>query len=473
MSRKPRAIVKNKWRSVRSRLAAMMALLFILVIIGLYVAARSYAALAADRSYDRLLFGSALSITETLSITGGEVQVDLPYASLDMLSAAPDDRVFYRVVGPNGQTVTGYPDLPSAPGGFRAFTRSSPENADFFNAAYRGETVRFVVIGRQIAQPGAKGWVWTQVGQTRIARNELARELELSALLPIALVTILALSLVWLGIGRALKPLETVGSEIRAREPSDLSPILTPVPDEIKPLIEAMNGFMRRLESNIDGLRTLIADAAHQVRTPLAALLAQAQVAADPKANPEEARKRLAAVERNAEKLARLANQLLSDATVRHRADLRHFEELDLVHLVRQAISDIVPLSQDSDVRFTSRLKQAPYEGDSLMLGEAVKNLIHNALRHGSSGEPEVRISLQRSDEVYLLEIADRGPGIPESDKQRVFERFARGPSSQPGSGLGLPIVRQAIESHQGEILLHDRRGGGLVVEVRLPQRTI
>jgi two-component system sensor histidine kinase TctE len=460
----------HKATSIRSRLATMMALLFISAIVGLYVAASSYADFAADRSYDRLLFGSALSIMDTLSITQGEVQVDLPYASLDMLSAAPDDKVFYRVVGPSGVTVTGYPDLPPVPGGFRTNAESSPQRGNFFDASYRGEPVRFVVIGRQIAQPGAKGWVWTQVGQTKLARNALAHQLVLNSLLPIMVVTILALALVWLGIGRALRPLEEVGREIGDREPADLSPIVTAVPAEIAPVIEAMNGFMRRLEGNIEGLRTFLADAAHQVRTPLAALLAQVQVASDARVEPQELRGRLAAVQRNAEKLSRLANQLLSDATVRHRAEVAQSEEFDLRQTVQQAISETVPLSEDSDVRFTSTLKQAPYCGDGLILCEAVKNLIHNALRHSGGAEPDVRISLKRTDEGYVLTVADRGPGIPDSEKQGVFERFARGSSKQPGSGLGLSIVRQAVLSHSGTITLHDRKGGGLTVEVCLPE---
>lgn len=448
-----------------------MALIFIGAIAGLYIAAATYADFAADRSYDRLLFGSALSIMDTLSIDQGEVQVDLPYASLDMLSAAPDDKVFYRVVGPTGATVTGYPDLPSVAGGFQTITESRAQKTAFFDAIYRGEPVRFVVIGRQIAQPGARGWVWTQVGQTKLARNALARQLVLSSILPILIVTMLALALVWLGIGRALRPLEEISDEIGCREPSNLSPIIAVAPAEIAPVIDAMNGFMRRLDGNIQDLRTFIADAAHQVRTPLAALLAQVEVASDARVGPEELQGRMTVIQRNAVKLSRLANQLLSDATVRHRLDLAQSEELDLLDTVQQAIGATVPLSEDSDVRFTSTLKRAPYRGDGLMLGEAVKNLVHNALRHSGAAEPDVRISLRRTDECYVLVVADRGPGIPDSEKQHVFDRFARGSSKYPGSGLGLSIVRQAVLGHGGTITLHDRKGGGLKVEVRLPER--
>jgi len=446
-----------------------MGLLFLGAMIGLYIAAGAYATLAADRSYDRLLFGSALSIMDTLSITQGRVEVDLPYASLDMLSAAPDDKVFYRVTGPAGETVTGYPDLPAPPERLVARARSSPEQPNFFDARYRGEPVRFVVLARQIAQPGATGWVWTQVGQTKLARNALARRLVLSSLLPIAIVTLLALALVWLGIGRALRPLQAIGSEITAREPSDLRPIMASVPGEIAPVIDAMNGFMRRLEANIDGLRTFIADAAHQVRTPLAALLAQVEVAVDSRAEPDELRESLKAVQRNAEKLSRLANQLLSDATIRHRSDLHRFEDFDLLEVIRHAIRDAVPLSEDSDVRFSSSLKEAPFHGDALIIGEVVKNLIHNAFCHGSLGEAEVHISLERSENGYILQVSDRGPGIADAEKSRVFERFARGSSNCAGTGLGLAIVRQAVESHQGAVSLIDRPGGGLTVEILLP----
>ena len=135
--------------------------------IALYLAATSYARYAADSSFDRVLLGSAGSIAETLSITPGEVRADIPYSALDMLSAAPDDRVFYRVMGTDGLTVTGYPDLPLDPS---SRTRSgASEPVRFFDAAYRGEIVRFVLVGREVRVAGQSGWVWVQVGQTREA----------------------------------------------------------------------------------------------------------------------------------------------------------------------------------------------------------------------------------------------------------------------------------------------------------------
>lgn len=455
--------------SLRTRLVGTMTILFVGGTVVLYLAARAYGQAAADRSYDRLLAGSALSIVETLSIMGGKVRVDIPYTSLDMLSAAPDDRVFYRVFGPGEKTVTGYGDLPKLGDQAHRGKRGAPESVRFFDAEYRGELVRFALLGREIAEPGVSGWLWVQVGQTRRAREAMAHELVFNALLPIGAITVLALALVWFGIARALRPLERIGRDLTEREPADLHPVRAPVPTEIAPLIESINGFMHRLDANMGTLRVFIAEAAHQMRTPLAALRAQAQSALD-EDDPAALRRGLRKVDRNAAKLSRLLNQLLSDATVTHRSDLRHFESFDLLHAVRKAMREAVPVAGDTPVNFDTPLREAPFVGDALMLGEAVKNLIDNALRYGCTEYAVVELGLQVDGNDYRLTVSDRGPGIPPEDCERVFERFVRGEGATPGAGLGLPIVRQVAESHHGDVTLSERVGGGLVVQLRLPR---
>lgn len=453
--------------SLRVRLAGMMAVLFLGGTVALYLAARSYAQTAADLSYDRLLSGSALSIAETLVIAGSTVQVDLPYAALDMLSAAPDDRVFYRVYGPGQQTVTGDSDLPQVSEPRRLRGESAPQATRFFDAQYRGEMTRFALLGREVAEPGVTGWIWVQVGQTRRAREALARELVLNALAPIGLMTVLALGLVWFGIARALRPLRRVGDELAERRPSDLQPITAPVPADIAPLVDAVNGFMRRLDANMDTLRVFIAEAAHQMRTPLAALRAQAQVAMDD--DPAELRGSLRAIERNAAKLTRLLNQLLSDATVIHRSDLRRFESFDLVHAIRTALREVVPQASSTEVHFDTDLDEVPYTGDVVMLREAIKNLVDNALKHGNE-DGSVDVDLRALDDGFEITVADRGPGIAVDRREHVFERFSRGEGQSSGAGLGLAIVRQVVHSHGGTIELDERPGGGLLIRVRLPE---
>jgi len=464
--------MRERVRSLKSRLVTTMALLFLAGTVVMYLAARAYGLRAADLSYDRLLAGSALSIAETLSVDGARVRVDIPYAALDMLSAAPEDKVFYRVFGPGAQTVTGYEDLPTMPAARSRREEPSELPAPrFFDATYRGDVVRFVVLGRQIAQPGQRGWVWVQVGQTRQAREELAGELVLGALLPIALLTLLALGLAWFGVARALRPLGTISADLAAREPADLQPMTVPVPAEVQPMVQAMNGFMRRLEGNLASLRSFIGDAAHQIRTPLAGLRAQAQLALD-EDDPGEMRRGLVKIERNAARLTRLVNQLLSDAMVMHRADARRFEEFDLVDVVKRAMRDAVPMTGDVPVGFISSVARAPMRGDAVLLGEAIKNLIDNAIRHGSpeslGQDAEVEVALHEAAGSYALTVSDRGPGIPAGDRKRIFDRFERGSTQSPGAGLGMAIVARVAASHGGTVELEERDGGGLVVRLVL-----
>ncbi|KAF1685364.1 histidine kinase [Pseudoxanthomonas broegbernensis] len=464
--------MRERVLSLKARLVGTMALLFLAGTVAMYLAARAYGLRAADLSYDRLLAGSALSIAETLSVDGAQVRVDIPYAALDMLSAAPEDKVFYRVFGPGAQTVTGYADLPQIPAS--RFRRDEPSELPaprFFDATFRGEVVRFVLLGRQLAQPGLHGWVWVQVGQTRQAREELAGELVLGALLPIALLTSLALALAWFGVGRALRPLESLSADLAGREPSDLHALGVPVPAEVQPMVNAMNGFMRRLEGNMAGLRSFIGDAAHQIRTPLAGLRAQAQLALE-EDDPREMRRGLANVERNAQRLTRLVNQLLSDAMVMHRADLRSFESFDLVDVIKRAMRDAVPMSGDVQVGFISSMARARMRGDAVLLGEAIKNLIDNAIRHGTPDafgpDAEVEIALRQEGDTYALTVSDRGQGIAEADRARIFERFERAGTRSSGAGLGMAIVSRVVNSHGGTIELIDREGGGLTVRLSL-----
>lgn len=452
--------------SLRARLAGAMGLLFLGGMVILYLAANSYARLAADRSYDRLLSGSALSIAETLSAAGGKIDVDIPYAALDMLSAAPEDRVFYSVAGPDGASVTGYDDLPRAKLPARRGRDAALDQPVFFDAMYRGESVRFVTLDREIAQVPFSGHVQVQVGQTRRARAALARDLVIGAVLPIAVMTIVALAVVWFGIDLALRPLTRLRRDLAHRAHDDLTPLDDGGPEEIAAVVAALNAFMRRLGTNIDILRGFVADAAHQVRTPLAAIMTRAELAEQE--NEAEMRDSIGMIRRSGGRLTRLVNQLLSDATMHHRSDVRSFEAMDLLTIVRDAVSDVVPQSEDSDIRLRTALDEAPFYGDAVMIGEAVRNLIHNALTHGRGDHPEAVVDLVACEGGYRLSVSDRGSGLPPGDRSRLLERFARGREGAPGAGLGLAIVRQAAEAHRGDVQLTDRPGGGACVTLFL-----
>ncbi|WP_363799233.1 sensor histidine kinase [Lysobacter firmicutimachus] len=459
--------------SIRRTLLIYLGALSLIGAVLLFLAARSYGRSAADRSYDHLLVASALSIADSVALVDGQWQVDLPYAALDLLAMAPEDRVFYRVAGAEGATITGYADLPAPP----ALPRDGRPR--LFDAVYRGEVTRFVAVSRWVAGPATQGQAIVQVGQTRLAREALADDVVLRALVAIVALSLAALALVWIGVHRALRPLQKLERDLSLREPSDLKPVAGEVPLELDQLVGALNRFMARLSASNETLRAFMGDAAHQMRTPLAALRAQAQLALD-EDDPVEQRRSLVTIERNASHMSRLLNQLLSDASAIHRSHLQQFETVDLAEVLHQALYESIPQAGPRpDVRLAATGEPMRVRGDALLLREALKNLIDNALKHGrpspgrDAGPLQIALTVAEDPAWAVLTVADHGPGIAPGDAGSVFERFARGrDAAAGGAGLGLAIVKRIVDSHGGRIDLSNRVGGGLVVTLRLPRVT-
>jgi two-component system sensor histidine kinase TctE len=482
--------VQHRRISVRRRLLAMLLALFLTGLGALYLLVRGYAHQTADTTYDQLLRASVLSMADSLQLVRGEWQMDMPYAALALLEQAPRDRVFYRVAAAGGTLISGYAGLPAPPASANAEAADSPQ---LYEAAYQGEPVRIAWMERKIAGPRETETAIIQVAQTREARDALAANILWQGTLALLGFTAAVLALAYWGLHRSLSPIQRVERELAGRSASDLHPIAAPVPEELDNLVHSLDGFMARLSENLDTLRLFIAEAAHQLRTPLAALHAQMEVALDEE-DPAEQRRSLLAVLRNAEKLSRLVNQLLSDASVIHRSNVRQFHPVDLAELLRQAVYDTVPQADPQpDVRLhlpdtaggtaadgaaaegaaagaPPAGRPATVLGDSLMLREAFKNLIDNALRHGATDDGHIDVRLDRQCGDWRITVSDQGPGIPPALANTAFERFARGPNPRaPGAGLGLSIIKRVVDTHQGRLNLSNRVGGGLDAVITLP----
>jgi two-component system sensor histidine kinase TctE len=456
--------------SVRRRLLAMLLALFLAGLGALYLLVRGYAHQTADTTYDQLLRASVLSMADSLQLVRGEWQMDMPYAALALLEQAPRDRVFYRVAAAGGDLISGYADLPAPP----ARGNNGADSPQLYQAAYQGEPVRIAWMERKIAGPRETETAIIQVAQTREARNALADSILWQGTLALIGFTAAVLALAYWGLHRSLSPIQRIERELAGRSASDLHPIAAPVPEELDMLVHSLDGFMARLSENLDTLRLFIAEAAHQLRTPLAALHAQMEVALD-EDDPAEQRRSLLAVLRNAEKLSRLVNQLLSDASVIHRSNVRQFQPVDLAELLSQAVYDTVPQADPQpDVRLRLPESAAGHPpqvlGDSLMLREAFKNLIDNALRHGAAEDGHIEVRLERQGGDWRISVSDQGPGIPPALANTAFERFARGPNPRaPGAGLGLSIIKRVVDIHQGKLSLSNRVAGGLDAVITLP----
>ncbi|MGF6230909.1 two-component system sensor histidine kinase TctE [Inquilinus ginsengisoli] len=455
--------MKSGRASIRRRMLALTVLALLLTGIGLVALIRDYARSASDSAFDRLLAASAFTIAGAVQIEDGAVTVELPTASLAMLDFSDDDRVFYEVAAPDGAFVTGYRDLGAG------LPQAASATPGFTEGSYHGEAVRIATVGRLVFVEGKAGWATIRVAETRGARAALASEILGQAALPLAALGLVALGLVWFGIRYAFAPLVVMERELRRRAPEDLSPVQVPVPVEVQQLAGALNDFIARLRSVMERVSGLVADAAHQVRTPLASLRAQAEVAVDEE-DPAKLRDRVVRIHQNAVQASHLVNQLLMDATVRHRLEAREATVVALdaiVEDVRQRLD--FEESGRLAVALAPEAARAEISGDRVALREMLWNLVHNAMTHAPGGDVEIEAAVEHGRAV--IRVSDRGPGIPEAEKALVLERFARGEGSRdrPGSGLGLSIVRTVAAAHGGTLALLDRPGGGLQVEVALP----
>ncbi|CAO3454161.1 extracellular solute-binding protein [Azospirillum largimobile] len=439
----------------------------------LFLFVDAYARRAADAAFDRLLAASALSIADTVRVQDGAFLVDLPYSSLSILAQGGEeqgggrDRLFYRIVAPDGSPVTGYDDLPVTA------KPSASVRPQFADATYRDARVRVATLDRFVAQPGLAGWVTIAVAQTREERQALARDILANAFLPIVFAMLAVAGLVWFGIRQALAPLGSLERALRDRHARDLSPIAMPPPQEVSQLVHAINQLMERLKSNLDTMQTFLADAAHQIRTPLASLRLQAELAAD-EDDPAAMRRIAQRVHRNAVEASQLTSQLLNHAMVMHRSEALNPEDVDIGALLEQVIQRARPVAGETPIRLEVDPAAEPglVPGDAISLREALTNLVDNAVKYaGAAGAIDVSLARRPGDRGLRIEVADRGPGIPDAEKTKVLTRFGRGSSAAgvAGSGLGLAIVHSVVEAHGAALSLLDRPGGGLVARIDFP----
>ncbi len=431
----------------------------------------AFAGHAANSAYDQLLSASALSIADSVQVEDGNITVDLPYSSLSMLATSRRDRVFYKVVRSDGSLITGYENLPGQP-----VSRNEPT---FGNARYLDSPIRLVRLGRLVGHTPTGEWVTIVVASTKEERDSLAKNILAYSILPLVIALFFGVGAAWFGIHGILAPLRVLATVIRGRGPNNFQPISVPIPTEVTPLVEAVNIMMARLEHNLEYSRTFIADAAHQIRTPLASLRVQAELAVD-ESDPERLRTLVGRIHRNAVDASELTTQLLNHAAIVHRSEAMQTEPVDLAEMVSEVVYRATVVAEDVEVGISCQSLAGPVmvEGDSVILREAIANLVDNAMKYaGADGPIEISIEPATASRGAVITVADHGPGISDVEKPSVMQRFIRGQDvgGTSGSGLGLAIVAVAADAHGAVLELDDTPGGGLTVHLTfpLPGRTV
>ncbi|MCA8884030.1 MAG: sensor histidine kinase N-terminal domain-containing protein [Rhodobacteraceae bacterium] len=444
--------------SLKARLAAALAIVFAIGGVAVAVAALAYGRNAAQLSYDRLLIGAANQIAQSVELRKGAVVVDLPVSAFELLSLAPEDRVVYAVFDPQNRLITGY-DTVAPP--------ASP--ARFYNGVFTGEPIRLAQVARNFAERGFSGPVTVVVGQTTRARADLAAQITRNALIAAGLAGIAMIGLSVFAVWSALRPLARIERDLAQRSPQDLTPVDVAIPTEIGSLVAALNRFMGRLDRQIGVMRNLIADASHQLRTPIAALRAQAELAFD-EPDPDRLRRIVGRIHARSLTLSRLTDQLLNHALIIHRADSEPLQPVDLRTVAIRAIDETDRSLFATDIRPGLDLPENPVwcAGDALSLAEACKNLLGNALRHGTA--PVTLVVTQTGSEARLA-VHDAGPGLRADQWADAGTRFARDSGvSADSAGLGLAIVHAVAVAHHGGLSFgHTDAPAGFEAAIVLP----
>lgn len=427
---------------------------------------------AADLAYDRSLLASTRALAERVSIVDGKVVADVPYVALDSFETDTLGRIYYKVTGIDGDFVSGYDDLPPLPKN-AARSEAYPALVYFYHATYRDEPVRIAALYQPVYDDTIRGIALIQVGESREARRDLSRKILFDTLWRQAALVFAAALLAWFAVRFVLRPLMQLRHDVEARAPTDLSDFdASVVHKEVRPLVAAMNGYMARLQTLIAGQRRFIADASHQLRTPLTVLKTQAELALREN-DPKAMRSIVESIAGTTDATVHLANRLLTLARAEHGAAEAEFEAVSLADTVRQVGLELAQeaVRKEIDLSFEADA-DASIRGNALLLHEMVANLVDNAIRYTPRGGRVVLRVL--GGEAPGLEIEDSGPGIPPVERERVFAPFYRAPGAQSanaaGSGLGLTIVRDIAAMHGATVALLDgAQGAGLRVLVRFP----
>ena len=450
------------------RLAVLLALLLLLSGLSAYWNGRA----AADAAYDRTLLASARAIADGLVADDGKLRANVPYVALDTFAYDSAGRIYYGVLDIEGRLVSGYEKLP-APGADVPRTDDYPALARFYDGEFRGEGVRLVSLLQPVSEPELNGVAEIRVAETLGARERMARSLLIDTLWRVGLLAVTALLLVWLAVSAALRPLGKLSEEVEQRQPDDLRALpLVAVQHEFKPLVLALNHFTERLRGQFERQSQFIADAAHELRTPLAALKARLELGRRD-VQPQRWLETLEEAEAHTDRVIHLANQLLSLARIESGAQLiaeGGAQRLDLSQLARELGLAMAALAHKRGVSLALEAAQPVWiEGEPTLLSELLSNLLDNALAHTPNGG---NVVLRVTPEA-VLEVEDDGPGIAPAERGKVFARFYCVHPQGGGAGLGLAIVGEITRAHRANIELDQGRMGGLLVRVRFPRAAV
>jgi two-component system sensor histidine kinase TctE len=421
----------------------------------------------AGKPFDRALEYNVGALAQLVTVNNNRVHFNLPLPARELLRADDSDTIYYQVLGARGELLSGERTLPLPP---------EEEKFSFGEIHLRddevhGAAVKVAYTWIKPTLPGAKPAL-VQVAETLEKRSVLATEIVKGVMLPQFVILPLAVLLVWLALVQAIKPLNRLEERIRARRPDDLSPIdAQAVPLEVAPLVYSVNDLLMRLQESIATQKRFLADAAHQLKTPLAGLRMQADLAQREGATADELKQSLRHIGRSSIRATHTVNQLLALARAESSGSAMPRTTCDLADLTMSVVRDSVPRALDKHIDLGYEGAQPGAEGGQLagnptLLKELIRNLVDNAINYTPSSleQPGVitaRVLTDPFGKTLVLQVEDSGPGVAEAERELIFQPFYRALGTEvDGTGLGLPIVLEIAHQHHATVELEDTRPG-------------
>jgi two-component system sensor histidine kinase TctE len=415
----------------------------------------------ANKPFDRALVYNVQALAQQVRMgPNQQVQFSLPQPASELLRADETDLVYYQVLGGRGEHLSGDRDMPlPKPNQIKG----SSYQVHIRDDEMRGLEVRVAYTWIRLDAIGTAPAL-VQVAETREKRSVLAAEIIKGVMLPQFALLPLAVLLVWLALVRGIKPLKQLEERIRQRKPDDLSPLDDKaVPMEVAPLVVSVNDLLERLKDSIATQKRFLADAAHQLKTPLAGLRMQADLAQRSGSSEEDLKKSLQQIGRASVQATRTVNQLLSLARAEGGGTHLPWQSCDMAALCSDVLQDCLPSAMDKGLDLGYEGVEvgrpgAQVQGNPTLLKEMVRNLVENAI-HYTPSTPErpgvitVRVLVDPYGKALVMQVEDNGPGIPLPERDLVFQPFYRALGTNvDGSGLGLPIVKGIAQQHGATI---------------------
>lgn len=417
-------------------------------------------------AFDRDLINSADSVVGRLRFKENHIVVDLPAAAQAILRRDQSDKIFYRAISNDGDWIAGDKELPAPASDLIV------DIPRLSNATVKGKEVRLVEIKASIDEaPGQSAIV--QVAETTNVRKNFQEVMVLSVVAPQLCMFLFSALAVWYGIARILKPLTQLQQEVTNRSQADLSHLSDDfAPEEVYPLVSALNRLLDRLKQELSIHQRFIANATHQLRTPLAGLKTYSSIGTEMN-DPDDLKLVVKQLDHGIDRASRLVSQLLALA----RSDgsdsgATGKTNIDLNFVVSDVVADLAPcaIRLEQELSYEPSAQSATLFGEPTGLRNLVSNLIENSMLY--SGKGGTIKATVRTEGNILLSISDSGKGIPEDEREKVFERFYRvtGTAGE-GTGLGLAIVKEVAKAHGARVWITDGADqSGTVVNVEFPK---